>query len=66
MGTGSRLGLLILTAILGGNIPPHRPPGPSSPDDDFEMAICPDCRNESDAKSGNLFYCEYCNKYFKP
>ena len=66
MGTGSRLGLLILTAILDGNIPPYRPPGPSLPDDGFETAYCPDCGSESDVKSGNRFYCEFCNKYFKP
>lgn len=66
MGMGSRLGLLILTAILGGSIPPYRPPGPPSPDDDFERAICPVCQNESDMKSGSLFYCEYCDEYFEP
>ena len=66
MGTGSRLGLLILTAILGGNIPPYRPPGAPLPGDDFETATCPVCGSESDVKSGDRFYCEVCDKYFRP
>jgi hypothetical protein len=66
MGTGSRLGLLILTTILGGNIPPFRPPGSPPQDDDSETAECPDCETVSDLKSGRRFYCEVCNKYFIP
>ena len=68
MGTGSRLGLLMLTAILGGAYPPSRPPGSPSgaPDDDFGTAICPACRRESDRKSGNRYWCEYCSDHFVP
>lgn len=66
MSTGSRQGLMILTVVLVGIFPPRRPPGSRMPGDDFETAVCPDCGTESDSKSGGRFYCDVCNKYFKP
>jgi hypothetical protein len=68
MGVGSRLGLLMLTALLCDAYPPYRPPGSSSgaPDDDFETAVCPACGSESDEKSGNRYWCEDCSSYFIP
>ena len=66
MGTSWRLSLLILTAILADNYPPHRPPGYPPSNDDFDTAKCPRCGNLSDWKKGKRFYCEYCDKYFVP
>jgi hypothetical protein len=65
MSKGSGLRLLALVAISVGNIPPYRPPG-HPPPGDFEVARCPRCGNESTSKSGKKFYCQFCNKYFKP
>lgn len=68
MGTGSRLTLVMLTAILVCAYPPAPPPGASSgaPDDDFETAIHSECGTESDSPSGGRFWCEVCGGYFTP
>lgn len=62
MGPSTRLPLLMLTTILG-NFPPWRAPGgPSGAPNG--TAECPKCHEFSDAKSGNLFWCEDCRIWF--
>lgn len=43
MGTGLRLALLMLTALLTDVYPPGRPPGAPPPGNNFETAACPVC-----------------------
>ena len=65
MGTGTRLALLMLMAILG-KYDPHRPPGGRSgvPAVGVGIAPCPLCDELSDTKPGNLFWCEDCRIWF--
>jgi hypothetical protein len=65
MGTRSRLGLLMLRTILGGNIPPYPPPG-GLPPGGSKTARCPTCKKKAVARAGGRFYCQRCGKYFTP
>jgi hypothetical protein len=65
MGMRSRVGLLMLTALLGGNTPPYPPPG-SPPPGSSRVATCPDCKRKSISRAGGRFFCENCGRYFTP
>ncbi len=66
MATASRLAFLMVTAILGVQMPPGRPPGqdPSKRGKIADIAKCPRCHRESDIRSRKGFYCEKCGKHF--
>lgn len=68
MGMGSRLALLMLTAVLEDAYPPGVPPGApvERPDPDFETAFCPVCGTESSETQGNRYWCQVCGIWFTP
>lgn len=63
MGAGLRLALLMRTAILG-STPPNTVPGWSGKPQPRKK--CPVCGTKSDEKSGELYWCEDCGKWFRP
>jgi hypothetical protein len=66
MGTGSRLALLMLTAILG-DFPPGPPPGaPPADAVSVHAAPCPrpNCGGEGESKSGYRYSCYRCGRTF--
>ena len=64
MGTGSRLALMFLTAIVA-VYPPSDPPGdgPTAP---VETAVHSACGTKSASKSGNRYWCRVCGIWFTP
>ena len=64
MGTGSRLSLLMLTAILG-VYPPSNPPGSGSAAS-VEPAVHSACGRKSAVKEGKRYWCRLCETWFLP